>query len=266
MTSYKRHIKIHEGNYEKPDTEAKQVTCEVCSRVLSCQRSLKRHLATHGIIVEKRNFTKEDLTCPTCARVLSCPKNLRRHMIVHEANKVHGAPTCKICGEEFQEDTEVEQHVSTAHARELIPADAESDEGFACDICDLRLTSHEGVAKHVELYHDRRKRTEELERDKAKLFCKFCFKLQPSQDILEEHTEKEHAAERDRTQCEICLIFLHKDLVEDHMGGHIGITGYQCSICGQEFTERNVLLSHVIDKHNIDLATATCEICGETVR
>ena len=59
------------------------------------------------------------------------------------------------------------------------------------------------------------------------------------------------SAEARRYKCSICdKRFLRSDHVKNHMRIHLGITPFQCTICGMEFRVKWNGLTHVKHKHN----------------
>ena len=85
------------------------VTCNVCSKKLSCKRSLKRHKETK----HKNHSTKSSYDCNSCHLNFQSLVNLNTHLDIQHKTTTHRF--CLYCQKAFLDNFKYTEHLNNEH-------------------------------------------------------------------------------------------------------------------------------------------------------
>lgn len=97
------------------EKHTKHFKCDICTKVLSNQRTLKVHLRTHS---DERPFE-----CTDCVERFKTRKAFVSHKTIHEKNN---PIKCDICEKTFRQKQILKNHISVVHER---------NRPFLCGLC-----------------------------------------------------------------------------------------------------------------------------------
>ncbi|VVC29289.1 Hypothetical protein CINCED_3A011086 [Cinara cedri] len=131
---------------------------------------------------------------------------------------------CSICGESFEDYTQMTLHFMDIH----------KDKNNLCPTCDTVFPMVSDFRDHIQNVHP--------------LACNFCSKKFYSQFTLTTHL-KRHLQIRPYAcdQCHKC--FVSRIKLQDHMNGHLNIKPYSCTHCDLSFRCKANLYSHTRKTH-----------------
>ncbi|XP_026482811.1 uncharacterized protein LOC113391050 [Ctenocephalides felis] len=203
--------------------------CKICSAVKETQESYDEHMLTH----RKKNFV-----CDVCGKTCSTLYTLSKHKIVHQPERYK----CKVCSKIFGNTQSLNQHMLIHGERK-----------FVCEICDATFYRRQALNVHVKMHSTERAYK-----------CNFCSKTYITRSNL-----VSHARVHDKTKqkkCEYCSkTFLTKQARLQHLYKYENVQLHQCNLCKKVYETLSELKTHE-QKHNGDLETFQCRICGELFR
>lgn len=133
---------------------------------------------------------------------------------------------CKVCGIELSTKSSWKRHMK-----------GHTEEGFSCEICKEKFSSHSVLAKHKRRVHEK----------VAKNFiCLECGSTYDSNAALREHRIS-HTNER-RWECEQCgMKFKRNHNLMNHRKTHLvekPVVTFKCQECDEEFPTKGALTAH----------------------
>uniref|UniRef100_A0A182PAD3 C2H2-type domain-containing protein n=1 Tax=Anopheles epiroticus TaxID=199890 RepID=A0A182PAD3_9DIPT len=188
-----------------------------------------------------------------------------------------GNGKCYICGERFSSEQELDRHLNSQHAAELIPYRCETcdydrclpirsmraiNKHFAlhdvqermhkCSYCPLRFRTERNRQSHVRLYH----------RGGARNVSDKMHDLQ--QDCLSTHQKTTaERSEKDRFQCCHCgRTYTTANALKRHENTHTLGVRYACRQCGKVFAKLDCLTQH--ERIHSQTRPYGCDQCGQT--
>lgn len=297
---------ITEKENTKNETKSKKrYPCPICGKNFTRSNTRKKHVGLH--------FHKRLVVCLFCGRTFNQLKHYLLHNYIHSVKKkrtkwpatnyvnksvpddglTNGISNkteaiipvlefdCDICGELFETEDRLQEHLKTHPI--LFNCDICSKSfsrkssltqhklihfgpQFYCDICSKPFKSKSNRNRHLLTHSQTRnlffKCTACLQKfnkassfvnhwithqEKAKLQCKLCNKtFNKTQDIFE-HC-KNHFYMKNRLQCKICPTwFIQKKQHQNHMKMHAqGLPpGICCSYCLENFSDHDELSKHI---------------------
>ncbi|XP_035699384.1 zinc finger protein 227-like [Branchiostoma floridae] len=246
------HLKKHLGG---PPYE-----CEHCRKQYSDQWKLSKHKVTHTRVSTPRKSN------PAVNRQMEKISTLQMKKIQMDGNPYE----CSVCNTDFQELTDLMQHVHNTHTNEEYP--------FRCKLCKKSFQQHFALYGHMSSH---------VKKDEKK--CEICDKVFKDKWKLKRHmgvhersrmstltgtpiaaSLAEEAAKKqegsDGYDCEVCGAKLKsKKILKCHLRLHTGEHPYTCGECGATFVHRNQYDMHMSKMHTGEFPHM-CEICGKQFR
>ncbi|KAF6201154.1 hypothetical protein GE061_005601 [Apolygus lucorum] len=178
--------------------------------------------------------------CPKCNKTFPARPALRKHLRSHYKGTMGGA--CHYCLLEFDDKSQINQHILEAHGAYLYKCD-HCDKAFLtrsvcnkhqmkhiihkCQVCDVRFANQRLLIVHMDKVH----------RSKA---CRLCGKMITDLYALRRH-ERRHFYDNG-LKCDFCdKSFRNKSLLKVHNRIHDEEAQYRCKTCHIGFkTPRNL--------------------------
>ncbi|XP_062563105.1 zinc finger protein 569-like isoform X2 [Armigeres subalbatus] len=194
------------------------LACRLCDEGFLLQELLDRHM------VQKHDDRERPFKCSKCSKTYLTNGNLQEHFrMAHSGIKF----SCKECGIKFATKSSWKRHMQ-----------GHTEEGFCCDICKQKFTSHTVLTKHKRRVHE----------NLAKNFiCLDCGSTFDDNASLREHRVR-HTNER-RWECETCgMKFKRNHNLMNHRKTHLAenqpVPTIECLQCDEKFLTKMALASH----------------------
>ncbi|KAG6444284.1 hypothetical protein O3G_MSEX003370 [Manduca sexta] len=275
--------------------------CKYCDMIMSSQKLLRYHSKlVHGKCfgmkcadcdISSTNFVqfvdhvrmhRENLRyyCPYCDIPLTDETHLKQHTV--------DSINCNSCGELFQSQRDLCEHISTVKEDIKITYKTRksksikkiekviTEEDLICNFCGKRTKSLKSLRLHMKRHSDRNRnytcdRCGKTFLTKSTLsahiiihenpdpeVCKICKKTFLTLTRLKKHV-KTHYNERP-FRCEVChKCFRLKEHLKSHAVTHTDEMPYHCQYCEKSFKHRNVLKTH--ENQHTGARPYACEIC-----
>ncbi|XP_055621842.1 zinc finger protein 665-like isoform X2 [Toxorhynchites rutilus septentrionalis] len=208
------------------------LACNLCDEGFLLQELLDRHMA------QKHDDRERPYGCSLCSKTYMTNGNLQEHVrMVHSGVKF----PCKVCGIKLSTKSSWKRHMK-----------GHTEEGFCCDICKEKFSSHSVLAKHKRRVH---------EQVAKNYICVDCGNTYDSNAALREHRVS-HTDER-RWECKVCgMKFKRNHNLLNHKKTHLvekPAPSFKCQECEQEFTTKSALAAHRSQHGKI-----CCRLCEKT--
>ncbi|GFS20461.1 zinc finger protein 26 [Elysia marginata] len=250
------------------DSHSKQVSCQVCGRILSSACRLKEHMNIHT--------GDKPIECDVCHKKLPTRSALKNHK-ARMHNKGNVGNKCVICGEVFKTNFARNSHHLLKHTEEERKQHNVVVKMFMCDFCGktLRLeykTSH--LNKHKN-------------KNEIRHVCDICGKGFVRLSLLKMHIGEHKDAQGERVlteeergtletslqfeneyelkhECDVCgKKFRFVNSLAYHKKIHTQVEKpYRCESCGKLFKFEHRLRAHE-RRHLGEEQVHMCEICGK---
>ena len=226
---------IHWCAWQMETTNKKKFNCIICDKTFLTSKKLRRHIAgTHN---------QETYECDKCDKSFTYKGNLSHHLQqIHEKIKYY-------CGE-------CPYQASTAQALKNHKDSIHLNKTFQCPSCDYKATFYANLRRHIKLVHEGRK---------AVHLCTECTKSYSTSNHLQRHVNSAH--KKIKYSCNICNMFEYGS--ETSLKTHIlvahekGRRSFKCEACGQAFSHKSVLTSHMKYLHSSG-EQYKCNVCEKT--
>uniref|UniRef100_A0A0A9YE69 Zinc finger and SCAN domain-containing protein 2 n=1 Tax=Lygus hesperus TaxID=30085 RepID=A0A0A9YE69_LYGHE len=183
--------------------------------------------------------------CPKCNKTFPARPALRKHLRSHYKGTTGGA--CHYCLLEFEDKSDIQQHVLEAHGAYLYKCD-HCDKAFLtktvrnkhqmkhiihkCQVCNVKFANQRLLIVHMDKVH----------RSKA---CRLCGKMITDLYALRRH-ERRHFYDNG-LKCDFCdKSFRNKSSLKVHNRLHDGEPQYRCKTCQMGFKTPRSLEDHEI--------------------
>ncbi|CAG0887426.1 unnamed protein product [Cyprideis torosa] len=243
--AFRKHMaKVHAGGLDQDPEFSKEVTCDVCGKVLPFHR-LYQHKKTH-----------KQYPCDVCGKTLSSREALKKHVVVVHTNDTNHIE-CEVCGKLLREIS-YRAHMKEYHDPEM---------SFQCTICSKELKCKQTLSKHMRAFHggggdyvcticgkkflapSKLQDHEESHSDNKRHICKSCGKAYKYKAQLSRHMKLDHEG-KNPYKCTRCpKVYRTSQRLKDHMNQHLGIKPNICAICQEAFVTSSSLESHRKTKH-----------------
>ncbi|XP_059607698.1 zinc finger protein 62 homolog [Phlebotomus argentipes] len=224
--------------------------CKLCQKVFKNPDYLRYHLLRHMGV--------KKFSCQECDKKFVTSRTWKHHMVrEHEGMGVPRPEkiTCDQCGDAFGNKLYLRKHIERRHSDER---------KFTCSRCDKTFKCREDVRKHMRVHSP------------WIYTCPVCSRKVRHRGYLVRHMEALHrgvpADIKDSNAplaCTACKVqFANLKVLMAHIGVHANERPHECSMCGQGFKERRVMLVHVKQSHHgkEKMNLLKCSKCGEACR
>ncbi|KAK7115544.1 zinc finger protein 585B-like [Littorina saxatilis] len=216
--SLKQHMKMHAGEEE--------FFCHLCGHTFKKAEELTVHAASH---VGEREFV-----CDQCGKCFAKKNHYHRHLMVHAAGQVLA---CGLCGKHFDKQEQLQAHMAT-HG-------GDGQRKFACLACSDTFSSQLELDAHAHTHGK-----------SPPYVCGLCGKLFAEQRYFRQHMKRHTArAMKQKLQAQASMTPAGPGMVAAGVGGMAGssigrtpqggIGDHKCHMCGQQFTLRQALITHI---------------------
>lgn len=274
--AYKSQCRAHIITKHDP---TKPFKCDICQYTMTTEIRLIRHKAlTHGLednTIETVSDDKDDAetvyTCQICSKTFHSMVRFKRHKSVHV---VYNRPfKCDICLYRFPTRAQLTQHAKIhleKSADDSKPVNPESE--WACDYCDEKLPGKRAHTMHVRRFHPE-ELTQTESREKNEYKCIICEEAFARESVLNTHLKMHEllAFDKEKEQRHDLERLVKKELkahlpskkessasssLFESLGLNLDFSNisvkkksdidiaFVCTICDEEFEEREVLLKH----------------------
>ena len=261
----------HKKEEPKPSKPHRSLVCPSCGLRFQRLLHLQRHQSSHN--------PSNQLKCQRCEKVFHHPDNLRLHEKYHEDRDEE--KECEDCGEKLRGSRALKSHMERLHSP-----------GISCPVCNKFFTSKRLLKRHQQRVHDEdvesdvfchlcgkgfgsaqammvHKRSHSQGQPEAKpskyVRCEQCQKLFASDTHLKLHVRRTHAAVPKKCpDCDKNVKDLRKHQQQCHAEGLKAPVAedksVECADCGQTFSSKYVLRSHVKRVHDVakDFQCSSC--------
>ncbi|XP_018399990.1 PREDICTED: PR domain zinc finger protein 10-like isoform X2 [Cyphomyrmex costatus] len=193
----------------------------------------------------RQNKCNKDWKCSVCNLIFRTACLLNLHVAVHFSNDIkieNQMSTCPQCGQEFQKQSELVNHVSQhgrtalSKAKRLTPLGS-----YKCSMCYKRFATKIRLQQHC-LAHGAE--------DQKPLPCSICLKRFMNNSALSGHL-KTHKENKQVFECPICRqLFRQGTMLKDHVETHRNQDGiFSCPYCQRTFIKYSVIRKHIRAHH-----------------
>ncbi|VDM56524.1 unnamed protein product [Angiostrongylus costaricensis] len=234
-----------------------KLDCQFCGTSYESISDLQTHT-----IREHVPMPIPSLECQHCFAVLPSFAAFVIHMRGHLSDRED--TRCSRCPLTFSDTQEFQEHVMS-HSNELV--------SLACGPCRINFESHELLAMHVQLIHDKEQSSDKtnnstptVERNTTALnnynysakegrilHCSVCDEKCYGEDALDEHRLFSH-----------CKVMVNRYQLNVHLMEHDDRRC--CPHCLRPFALAQHLLTHVVEEHNEEQPLHCCTMCDESFR
>ncbi|XP_052748206.1 zinc finger protein 555-like isoform X2 [Galleria mellonella] len=192
--------------------------CVNCGEVFSTENLLTYHLVqSHN----HRNTSEELSECGTCKTRFHNNGALWRHL----EDKCGQVVPCLQCGEGFNTEEEMNEHLNT-----------HSTDEFKCEVCKKTYRSAHFFAEHYASCHSSTKDHVRIHRKPRKRTLR---------DSEGENTKRESTRTPRKVMCDVCGQLCLESIYPAHLKSHSGVEAYNCTMCPKRFTLPLALQSHM---------------------
>ena len=256
------HKKTHALSYDKRskkliDTRSSRYLCHICGFVALTKQSLDSHIDTHSA-----EYQAEYVYCPHCPKKFRKKSSqLSRHSLVHNVIK------CYICLEEFQNESELQEHKREHHrSNKKKSINYLPDGRIKCSKCGLYLKNKDTFRKHIKVHDMKKHKCQQcdyravhsyqlkghIKRNhlppENKIKCLECDMYLKNETNFRIHIRLTHGKNH---KCELCdAQFAQKRQLQSHMNNHTGEKPFACELCHSSFTSKDYLMRHKTVKHD----------------
>ncbi|XP_047985329.1 zinc finger protein OZF-like [Leguminivora glycinivorella] len=210
VNSLRCHIKSAHTTYTFDE-----LTCQICSKVLSSPHTLKTHQRVHE--------EKWQKICEECGKIFKNNYTYKHHLDTHVKNRERNYP-CQHCGKKFINKKVCASHIYINHRNRQ----------YICNYCNYVFTEKAYLKQHI-MRHEGTNPLYE---------CDVCFKSLTSKPSLKAH-KRIHTGEKPFT-CNYCSKpFSMKVRLEEHERNHTGEKPYECGVCAMRFSRRGSRRRHM---------------------
>ncbi|KAG5336818.1 PRD10 protein, partial [Acromyrmex heyeri] len=193
----------------------------------------------------RQNKCDKEWKCSACKLIFRTACLLNLHMAVHSSNNIkieNQMSTCPQCGQEFQKQSELMNHVSQhgrtalSKAKRLTPLGS-----YKCSMCYKRFATKIRLQQHC-LAHGAE--------DQKPLPCSICLKRFMNNSALSGHL-KTHKENKQVFECPMCRqLFRQGTMLKDHVETHRNQDGiFSCPHCQRTFIKYSVIRKHIRAHH-----------------
>jgi KRAB domain-containing zinc finger protein len=239
-------------------------TCRWCTQQYKGYHTLRRHEATcHPIEYEQELEIKlaRNMGCSFCFSRFYATKDMNFHI-----RTVHGIDCdlisyfCEHCSFSSNQKSKLETHIKTIHF-------GIAEKTYQCRYCAVTCVSQQNLRKHLANKHKLL--------DPNILYCDRCKFTSKVKAKISLHMQRVHLKSVDDFLCSSCDVvcqnkkerdlhhFAHSDIVEDlDQSKEILV----CTICREQFCDRNELLNHLeTHRNDVEFTTTPCVLCYKPV-
>ncbi len=178
--------------------------------------------------------------CNVCLESFRTKGNLRNHGVIHTGEKLFKCPNCP---KMYAWQKSLDYHMKTQHS--------ETQETFACDICDRVCLTKGNLKKHLETHLE----------DRKVYKCRTCEKSFLHKTSLLHHG-KRHRGDL-AFKCNKCpASFPINSQLQYHMQRHVGTKKFSCNSCQKTFYDSSSLKDHNDSKHSTS-PKYKCDLCNK---
>jgi len=168
--SSQRSLDAHTKHYHEAES---YIPCHICGEsVRNYKSSLEQHLLKHEQPIIKADLPPEEIKsflCPECGAVYDSEEKLKRHLVSHKTE----AYPCSECGQLFKQQYLLRRHVKFIHLQQ---------KNAQCDQCDKQFRGMTKLKLHIASVHTKEK----------PFVCEYCGFKCARIDNLNLHRQKTH--------------------------------------------------------------------------
>lgn len=168
----------------------------------------------------------------------------------HGCKEIKQRMHCGVCGFQYKEKWQLEQHFNKSSGRCPIPP---SRTALKCDQCDFTALYPHRLAAHT------------VKHGEKKFKCEQCDYRAHTLTQIRSHTNVVHNGER-KYECDVCgLAFSYGHSLRIHvMSQHTGEKPFKCDLCEKAFITKASLKSHIWT--HTGEKPYKCDLCNYTTR
>lgn len=206
--------------------------CSNCNLQFSSMFKLQDHMNLHT--------GARPYYCAECGKRFSQIHNYRTHLRSHARAKTK-QPKCRICLRRFENETDLNYHLSMNHFE---------DKFFECDRCKRVFTCLKACQHHIEFSCMR------------KVMCENCGRYFPKEKLLKRHLESRMCYSN--LKCTECpQVFARKNDLLKHSFSHLGLLPYTCVRCRCHFRLARLYLRHKCKPQSIHCVACLREFLND---
>ena len=174
---------------------------------------------------------------------------------IHEGKKRPKPFSCELCGKMFYDKNGLNKHFESAHTTKI--------KSFICDNCGKSFLQENTLIQHTILVH---KSEIPLPEDIQKFQCNLCDKFflgQYGKKGLKKHVNSVHEKKKPY-QCSICgNSYSERSKLNRHVVAHEAKKSIKCYICQEPFEGNSNLTQHITSVHK-EVKVSHCTECDKS--
>ncbi|GAB0099716.1 hypothetical protein DMENIID0001_156030 [Sergentomyia squamirostris] len=221
--------------------------CSICKEIFSSRHRLQYH---------RRLFHNEKtFDCSICSMKFKMLSSFKGHMSIHSEERPF---QCQLCQRKFKMQRYYRGHMRMHELKDQLSKYDESksvtedgEKPYKCNVCNRAFEKSKTYEWHIVTHLP-----------EANFKCQHCPKAFKGDFQLSYHIKYYHSGE---CTCSICgKVFYGKLSLKRHMNHHKRSTQFKCHHCPRGYKEKERLLRHFIQKHNMATETAVKSVKEQT--